>query len=344
MSLIDSALSKNLLPDFVTRFGIRRLLKDRLNEIKPSDKEDRQHKIAQFINNMNSAPIAVLTEKANEQHYEVPPEFFINSLGPNLKYSCCLFENGDETLEQAELKMLELTAKRADLTDGQSVLELGCGWGSLTLFMAKKYPNSKITGVSNSKDQREHILNKAKQRGLDNIEIITCDMNDFNIDKSFDRVVSVEMFEHMRNYKQLLERVSRFLNQNGKLFIHIFVHKEIPYLFEVKDDSDWMSKYFFSGGMMPSNKLLYHFEDNFKLNQHWTVNGRHYQKTADKWLENTDKNKEVILKIFEQTYGADQALKWFSYWRIFFMSCSELWGYANGEEWFVSHYLLEKKD
>lgn len=342
MNLIDTALSKNLLPDFLTRYGIRRLLGERINEITPTNNQEKNLRIKNFIHQMNQAPIAVLTEKANEQHYEVPPEFFVKCLGPNLKYSCCWFETGLETLEAAEEAMLEITTQRADLADGQRILELGCGWGSLTLFMAKKYPHAQITGVSNSKDQKDFILSRAQAQGLKNITIITCDMNDFTINEKFDRAISIEMFEHMRNYQDLLKRIAHFLTPEAKMFIHIFVHKDMPYLFEVKDESDWMSKYFFSGGMMPSNDLLYNFNQDFIVAKRWEVNGKHYQLTADKWLENTDKNKSDILKIFAKTYGADQALKWFSYWRVFFMSCSELWGHSDGKEWFVSHYLLEK--
>jgi len=335
--MIDSAISSGLVPDAIIRFGIRKLLKSRLEEIY-SHKDQKNA----FFEMLKKSPLALNTRDANEQHYEVPTEFYLYALGPNLKYSSAYFD-GHESLEAAEIKMLEKTVEMAQIKNGEDVLELGCGWGSLTLFMAKKFPDSKITGVSNSATQREFILGKAKERNLHNIDIITSDMNQFQIEKKFDRVVSVEMFEHMRNYELLLDKVSSFLKPNGTLFVHIFVHKEQPYLFEVKDETDWMSKYFFSGGMMPSDDIFYHFNKNFNVVKHVRHNGKNYGQTSRKWLENTDHNKEAIMKIFKTHYGEAEAKKWFEYWRIFFMSCEELFNYNNGEEWFVSHYLLQKK-
>jgi cyclopropane-fatty-acyl-phospholipid synthase len=340
--MIDALLEKSLLPDFLIRTGIRGLLKQRLKEIEEPNIESQSEALKKFVNELKNSPIAVKTKDANEQHYEVPTEFYQYVMGKHMKYSCCFFETGKEDLTTAEAAMLELTTERAQLKDGDDILELGCGWGSLTLFMAAKYPNAKITAVSNSKTQKEHIDNQAKERGLNNITIITCDMNDFTIDSKFDRIVSIEMFEHMRNYQQLLNRVSGFLKDKGTLFIHIFVHKNSPYLFEVKDESDWMSKYFFSGGQMPSDHLFYYFNDDMKVTNHWRVSGMHYSHTAERWLENQDKNKKEIMNIFNKHYGKDEAVKWWSYWRVFWMSCSELWKYRNGTEWFVSHYLMEK--
>lgn len=335
-------LEKNILPDPIVRFGIRNLLKQRIKEDIGEDQEKKAFNKNQFIRKQSSFPIAVNTVDANEQHYEVPTDFYQYVLGKNKKYSCGHWDKSNN-LDDAEKEMLEITTQRAKLENGQKVLELGCGWGSLTLFMAKKYPNMQITAVSNSKTQKDFIDKTAKDRGLKNINVITCDINEFDItDANFDRVVSVEMFEHMRNYKMLLGKIKGWLKDDGKLFVHIFVHKDTPYFFDVKDESDWMSKYFFSGGIMPSDDLLYHFEDLFKVVNHDVVNGIHYSKTAEAWLENQDKNKEVIMDLFTNHYGAAQALKWFSYWRIFFMACSELWKYKDGNEWFVSHYLLEK--
>lgn len=335
-------LEKNILPDPIVRFGIRNLLKQRIKEDIGEDQEKKAFNKNQFIRKQSSFPIAVNTVDANEQHYEVPTDFYQYVLGKNKKYSCGHWDKSNN-LDDAEKEMLEITTQRAKLENGQKVLELGCGWGSLTLFMAKKYPNMQITAVSNSKTQKDFIDKTAKERGLKNINVITCDINEFDItDANFDRVVSVEMFEHMRNYKMLLGKIKGWLKDDGKLFVHIFVHKDTPYFFDVKDESDWMSKYFFSGGIMPSDDLLYHFEDLFKVVNHDVVNGIHYSKTAEAWLENQDKNKEVIMDLFTNHYGAAQALKWFSYWRIFFMACSELWKYKDGNEWFVSHYLLEK--
>lgn len=340
--MLDSMVSRGLVPDFIIRTGIRKLLKDRIKEITPTPPHSVEEAKKRFVEMMKSSPLAVQTRDANEQHYEVPTEFYLYALGRNLKYSCAYFEEGD-SLEAAEVKMLERTVAMAKIRPGDKVLELGCGWGSLTLFMAKKFPGCQITAVSNSTTQKAFIDQKAKERGLTNIRIITNDMNHFDIDEKFDRVVSVEMFEHMRNYEILLSRISKWLNDKGTLFVHIFVHRSTPYLFEVKDDSDWMSKYFFSGGMMPSDDIFTYFQDKFTLKEHVRYNGTHYSKTAEEWLKNTDRNKDQIMKIFREHYGPKEAVKWFEYWRIFFMACSELWKFDDGQEWFVSHYLLEKK-
>lgn len=340
--MLDTLVSSGLVPDFIIRTGIRKLLKERIAEIKPVPPETLEEAKMKFIQMMKTSPLALKTRDANEQHYEVPTEFYLYALGPNLKYSCAYFEDGD-SLEQAEIKMLERTVAMAKIQSGDKVLELGCGWGSLTLFMAKKFPDCQITAVSNSATQKAFIDQKAKERGLTNIRIITSDMNLFEIDEKFDRVVSVEMFEHMRNYEVLLSRISQWLNDKGTLFVHIFVHRSTPYLFEVKNESDWMSKYFFSGGMMPSDDIFTYFQDKFQLKEHVRYNGTHYSRTSEEWLKNTDRNKDQIMDIFKNHYGTKEAGKWFEYWRIFFMACSELWKFDNGREWFVSHYLLEKK-
>lgn len=339
--MMNGLISSGLVPDFVIRTGIRKLLKDRIRDITPHPPKSVEEIKHQFINMMKTSPLAVQTRDANEQHYEVPTEFYLHALGPNLKYSCAYFEDGD-SLEEAELRMLERTVSMAKIKSGDKVLELGCGWGSLTMYMAKRFPDCQITAVSNSSTQKAFIDRKAKERGLTNVTIITSDMNNFTTDEKFDRVVSVEMFEHMRNYELLLSRISGWLKDNGTLFVHIFVHRSTPYLFEVKDESDWMSKYFFSGGMMPSDDIFTFFQDKFKLVEHVRYNGTHYAKTSEEWLKNTDRNKQQIMEIFRKHYGAE-AGKWFEYWRIFFMACAELWKYDNGREWFVSHYLMEKK-
>ena len=340
--MLDSLVNSGLVPDFLIRTGIRKLLKERIKEITPTPPHSLQDAKSKFVTMMKSSPLAVQTRDANEQHYEVPTEFYLHALGPNLKYSCAYFD-GNEDLGTAEVKMLERTVAMARIKPGDKVLELGCGWGSLTLFMAKKFPECQITAVSNSATQKSFIDNKAKERGLSNVRIITSDMNNFDIDEKFDRVVSVEMFEHMRNYDILLGKVAKFLNDKGTLFVHIFVHRSTPYLFEVKDESDWMSKYFFSGGMMPSDDIFDYFPEKFKLVEQVRYNGVHYAKTSEEWLKNTDKNKDKIMDIFRNHYGEKEAGKWFEYWRIFFMACAELWKYDDGKEWFVSHYLLEKK-
>ncbi|MEJ6604103.1 MAG: SAM-dependent methyltransferase [Verrucomicrobiia bacterium] len=334
--MIDTLLEKNLLPDFAVRMGIRKLLGERLREESGYDE-------SAYVANLKNRGIAEQTATANEQHYEVPTEFYLKCLGPRLKYSGCYYESGNETLEQAETAMLDLYAERGEFTDGQDILELGCGWGSITLYLAAKYPNSKITAVSNSRTQKEHIDAQAVTRGLNNVTVITADMNDFDITaSSFDRVISIEMFEHMKNYQSLLANVARWLRSGGKLFVHIFTHQKFSYHFVVRDQSDWMSRYFFTGGQMPSHQLLAAFQDDLKLEQDWKINGRHYQQTAEHWLENMDQHRAEIEPLLVATYGADQTKKWWVYWRVFYMSCAELWGYRNGEEWLVSHYRFVK--
>lgn len=338
----SSLLEKNLIPDFLLRQGIRHLLAQRLKDEDKGSIEANQQHLMQVITELKNSPIAIETKTANKQHYEVPTEFYKLCLGKHLKYSSGYWKDGVTDIDTSELDMLEITCSRAELNDGQDVLELGCGWGSLSLFMAQNFPASHFTVVSNSRTQKEYIDGQIIQRGLKNLEVITSDMNVFNIEKKFDRIVSVEMFEHMRNYEKLLEKIAGFLKDNGKLFVHIFTHKKLAYKFEVKDESDWMSKYFFSGGIMPSDDLLLHFNTHFNTEQHWRISGMHYSKTSKAWLKNMDANKNNIIPLFEETYGKDHALKWWVYWRIFFMACAELWGYNNGNEWMVSHYLLKK--
>ena len=339
---IDSLLEKNLLPDSAIRAGIRRLLKERLKDEKKATPDAQQEHFNALLESCRNSPIAIETKAANEQHYEVPTEFYKYCLGPNLKYSSGFYKPGVYSLEQAEKDMLAITCERAELKNGMEILELGCGWGSLTLWMEKHFPNAKITAVSNSRTQKEFIDATAKERGLNNIEIITADMNVFDTDKKFDRVVSVEMFEHMRNHGMLLKKISGWMKTDAALFIHIFTHKNFLYFFEVKDNSDWMSKYFFTGGMMPSDHYLYYWNEDLKVKKHWRVSGEHYSKTSEAWLENMDKNKSAIMPLFEKTYGKENATKWWVYWRVFYLACAELWGFENGEEWFVSHYLLRK--
>ena len=333
-----------LVPDSFIRHGIRRLLQQRLDEINVSDIARMASDQSDFIIEMDKAEIALLPDMANEQHYEVPQAFYQHVLGPLQKYSCCYWADDTENLAMAEKLALEQTCARAELKDGMTILELGCGWGSLTLWMAKKYPASKIIAVSNSRSQREHILQQLNELGLDNVDIITSDMNDFYTERTYDRVVSVEMFEHMRNYRKLFSRVKQWLNPDGKFFMHIFVHRNTPYLFEDKDSSDWMSRYFFAGGMMPSDDLPLFFQDDLKIEQRWRWDGTHYQKTAEAWLNNLDLNHGKVWPVLEQTYGKDFAKMWLMRWRVFFLSVSELFGMHNGNEWFVSHYLFSNRE
>ena len=339
--LIELA-EKGIIPDYFIRQGIVRNCENRLNNENVSNTEKVSLKKQSWIQQMKDSPIALVPEKANEQHYEVPSAFFENVLGKHLKYSSGYWPDGVNSLDESEESMLELSFERAQLADGDSILELGCGWGSLTCYMASKLPNSKITAVSNSKDQKEHILNRCKNQGLDNIEVITADMNDFETKDKYDRVVSIEMFEHMRNYKKLLSKISSWLNDDGKLFIHIFTHQSVVYPFENQGEADWMAREFFSGGMMPSHDLLLHFQDDLIIDDVWSMLGTHYEKTSLAWVNKMDANKDSIMKIFLKTYGDDAKL-WFQRWRIFFMSCEKLFGYNNGSEWGVSHYRFNKR-
>lgn len=339
----DKLLESNKIPDSLIRIGIRKLLKQRLQEENKGHTEANQEHLMQLIEELKNSPIAINTEDANEQHYEVPTEFYKYCLGKHLKYSSGYWKKGVTDIDISEKDMLELTCQRAELADGQDVLELGCGWGSLSLFMAAKFPKSNFTVVSNSRTQKIYIDEQAKSRGISNLKVLTKNIKDFKIDAVFDRVVSVEMFEHMRNYRKLMQLVADHLKPHGKLFVHIFTHKEYAYKFEVKDESDWMSKYFFTGGIMPSDDLLLYFNEALSIEKHWHVNGTHYSKTSEAWLANMDKHKMNIMPLFEKTYGKDQALKWWVYWRIFYMACAELWAFNRGEEWIVSHYLFTKK-
>ena len=339
----DKLLEQDKLPDSLIRIGIRKLLRQRIKDEKLTNTELQQEHLMNLISELKASPIAVNTPEANEQHYEVPTEFYQYCLGKHLKYSCGYWKEGVTDIDVSEHDMLELTCKRAELENGQDVLELGCGWGSLSLYMSAKYPESNFTVVSNSRTQKIYIDEQAKQRGIKNLAVITSDMNNFSTDKTFDRVVSVEMFEHMRNYELLMKKVASLLKPEGKLFVHIFTHKYLAYKFEVKDESDWMSKYFFTGGIMPSDDLLLYFNNDLSIEQHWHVSGLHYAKTSEAWLVNMDKHKKEIMPIFENTYGKANAVKWWVYWRLFYMACAELWKYKNGEEWIVSHYLFNKK-
>ena len=343
MISLDDLLARNFIPDAAIRLGIRNLLGRKLREEDLGEVEKQQAAMQAFVKGLDQSPIAVKTEDANSQHYEVPTEFFRYVLGPRMKYSSGYWPTAETTFAESEEAMLALTSQRAELEDGMRILELGCGWGSLTLWMAEKYPNAKITGVSNSRTQRVHILEEAAKRGLGNVEIITADMNVFEAERgAFDRVVSVEMFEHMKNYRRLMKKVAGWLKPGGKLFVHIFTHREYAYHFEGKDPSDWITRYFFEGGTMPSDHLLLYFQDDLRIENHWRVNGSHYQRTSEAWLQNMDREDAAIRPLLAATYGEAETAKWRSYWRIFFMSCAELWGFRGGNEWLVSHYLFKK--
>ncbi len=332
-----------LVPDSVIRRGIRRLLERRLEEIRADDSEHAAETLNAFVDMMNSSPVALVPELANEQHYEVPAAFFELALGDRRKYSCSVWPAGVDSLDEAERAALDLTVERAGIEDGMNVLDLGCGWGSLSLWIAEHFPNCAVTSVSNSNSQREYILGRAADLRLDNIDVIVCDMNDFDIDKRFDRVVSIEMFEHMRNHKELFRRIDTWLKPAGKFFMHIFTHRSTPYEYIDKGPGDWMTRQFFSGGMMPCSSLPLRVSGPLRIEKQWAWNGEHYGRTCRAWLRNMDDRRDAVMPILAETYGDENADRWFMRWRMFFMACEELFRYRGGNEWFVSHYLFAKE-
>ena len=342
-SLAMACTERGMVPDALVRAGIRRLLDARLDEIHAGDTEAAAEQAESFLDAMRKSPIALLPEKANEQHYEVPAAFFGAVLGPRRKYSSAWWPAGVHDLATAEEAALADTARHAALADGQSILELGCGWGSLTLWMAEQLPHSRITAVSNSHSQRGWITAEAQRRGFANVEVITCDINDFEPRGRFDRVVSVEMFEHLRNWPEIFRRVAGWLESDGRFFMHVFTHRSTPYEFQVRDETDWMSRYFFSGGMMPSNDLALRCQEHLALRAQWRWNGMHYARTAEAWLANLDAQREQVLPLLADTYGREHADLWLQRWRLFFLSCAELFGFDRGQEWGVSHYLFARR-
>lgn len=338
----DRILQTNILPDAVIRIAVRTLLRGTLKQQKEIAEKYSDNYINHFLDSLVDEKLAIETDKANEQHYEVPSLFYQKVLGKHLKYSSGLWANEKDTLDSSEKNMLDLYVHRAQIEDGQEILDMGCGWGSLSLYLAERFPKSNVTGISNSATQREFIEKECEKRGLNNLTIRTVDVNDFTSDTLFDRIVSVEMFEHVRNYTSLFKKLKQLLKDDGMMFIHVFAHFKYAYLFDSSSKKSWMSRTFFSGGTMPSENLLPSAAKDFTMDQHWIVSGVHYQKTLEAWLKKMDQQKESIIPIFKETYGDDYKKMWI-YWRVFFMSCAETFGFDKGNQWRVSHYLFKKK-
>ncbi|HEY6925378.1 MAG TPA: cyclopropane-fatty-acyl-phospholipid synthase family protein [Steroidobacteraceae bacterium] len=335
---------RDWLPDWMIRRGIGWLCERRLRQERNAGPEQTAARNQSRIDELRRAPIAISTQTANEQHYELPPEFFRLVLGRRLKYSCAYFPRGSETLDQAEEAMLALYAERAELQDGQEILELGCGWGSLTMWMAERFPHARITAVSNSTSQKTLILTLCAERGLKNVRIITQDVNRLELpQQQYDRCVSIEMFEHMRNYEMLTRRISTWLRPGGKLFTHLFVNRDLLYFFETNGEDNWLGRHFFTGGLMPSADTLLWFQRNLLIESMWRVPGTHYERTANHWLRNQDDRREEVLKVLRAAYGPELAPLWFQRWRMFWMACAELFGYDRGREWFVAHYRFVRE-
>jgi cyclopropane-fatty-acyl-phospholipid synthase len=341
MSLGIELAERGLLPSPVVRLGIRRLLRNRIRD-EQRRHADREGALARFIASMEGGDVAPVPARANEQHYEVPASFFRTVLGSRMKYSGGFWPDGVSTLDASEEAMLRLTAERAGIENGHRILELGCGWGSFSLWAAEHFPASRVVGVSNSASQREFILGEARRRGLDNLEILTCDMNRFEAPGRFDRVVSVEMFEHMRNWPELFRRISGWLAPGGKLFIHVFASRRFAYLFETDEDDDWMGRHFFTGGMMPSHDLLPRVAGPLSLEEHWVVPGTHYARTSEAWHENLLRNGEAATAALTGPLSPEEARVQVRRWQMFFLACAELFGFDGGREWHVSHYRLGK--
>lgn len=358
VTMIDSPLSndrpapgllglaeRGWLPDVMVRRGIRRLCGQRLREEQVGGSAATADRYLSLMSELHCSPLALHTEAANSQHYELLPEFFRLCLGRRLKYSGCYYPMGNETLDEAETAMLELYACRAELVDGQRILELGCGWGSLTLWMARRFPHARVTAVSNSASQRQFIMARIRETGLENIEVITRDVNVLALPSdTFDRCISVEMFEHMRNYGTLLARIADWLRPGGKLFVHVFAHRSLMYPFETDGPDNWLGRHFFTGGIMPAVDTLLWFQERLCIEARWIIDGTHYQRTANHWLTNQDAHRDEVLKVLALAYGDAKARLWFQRWRLFWMACAELFGYDKGQQWLIAHYLFAKPD
>lgn len=342
MDTIDLA-ERGLIPDALIRYGVRRLSRTRLAEEGADDPAVFSEQLARRVAEWRNGPIAVNTRDANEQHYELPPAFFEHVLGSNLKYSCAWYPNARATLDEAEEAMLTLSCERAGIEDGMRVLDLGCGWGSMALWIGRHYPNCTVTAMSNSSLQREYIENRARQLGIADLTVITEDINDFQPAERFDRIVSVEMLEHVRNHEAVFERVADWLDDEGAFFAHVFCHREIAYPYEDRGDDDWMSRYFFTGGVMPSFNLFANYQRDLQIDRQWWVPGTHYERTSNHWLELMDANADAVRSELRRHYSEHEAERWFHRWRLFFIAVAEFFGYDGGRQWGVGHYRFRRR-
>ena len=333
----------NRVPDWLIRLGIRANLELGLRRRYQAGLDEREAERQELIAKLRQSPIAIAADQANRQHYEVPAEFFQLVLGKRKKYSCCLWPPGVDTLDRAEDAMLQLTCERAQLQDGMDILDLGCGWGSFCLWVAEHYPNSRVVAVSNARSQKEHIDALCRRQNIQTVETITADVSHLNLDRRFDRIVSIEMFEHIKNHEWLMSRLAACLKPGGKLFVHIFCHREFAFEFDANDPSDWMARTFFAGGLMPSDDLLLHFQRDFALTGHWRMSGLHYARTLRAWLDRLDRHQVEVRKVLANAYGTDKETLWLVNWRLFFMACEETWTLCRGSEYMVSHYLFDKR-
>jgi len=339
----ERILHTNRVPDILLRPVLWWITGRKIRQLNRKAFPEQEKERRELLEKFDSSPIALVPDLPNEQHYEVPPEFFELVLGRRLKYSCCYWPEGVEDLEAAEEAMLELTCRRAGLTNGMKVLDLGCGWGSLTLWIAEKYPECQITAVSNSRDQIQFITNRAEAEGLNNVRARVMDVNQLELDDQFDRVFSIEMFEHMKNYRALMHKIKGLLNDDGRLFVHIFSHRQFAYEYDQEDQNNWMARTFFSGGTMPSDDLLLHFTENLGLVDHWRISGLHYLKTLRAWRRKMESQKQIVRKVLAGAYGSERVDQWWVNWRLFFLACEATWAYRNGREYIVSHYLFQKR-